>query len=139
MKKILFVCTGNTCRSPMAEGIFNKMAGINNWSALAESAGIMVTETAVSENSLAVCKENGIDISKHISRQLTREMIEDSDVILTMTKSHKMIFDGLSKVFTLSEYVGGEEDVSDPYGGDLEVYRKTFSQLETLIGKYYED
>lgn len=139
MKKILFVCTGNTCRSPMAEGIFNKLAQDNGWSAKAKSAGIFVTEKTVSENSLGVCKENGIDISTHITTPISAELINEADVILTMTNSHKAVFGDLDKVFTVCEYFGSEGDIIDPYGGSVEVYRLTFNQLNTLIGNYYED
>ena len=88
MRKILFVCTGNTCRSPMAEGIFNKLAEERGFDAIASSAGIFVTEENVSENSLIVCEENDIDISSHTPSQITADMINSADIILTMTNSH---------------------------------------------------
>ena len=139
MKKILFVCTGNTCRSPMAEGIFNKLASEKGWQASAKSAGLFVTEGTVSTNSLAVCRENGIDISFHIPSAITSELINEADLILTMTTSHKAAFGGMDKVFTVSEYFADGGDVTDPYGGNIEIYRKTFCQLEKLIGNYNEN
>lgn len=139
MKKFLFVCTGNTCRSPMAEGIFNKLAAEKGWCAIAQSAGLFVTEQSVSKNSLEVCRENGVDVSSHTPSPITAELISEADVILTMTGSHKMAFRGMDKVFTVAEYFGGKGDVIDPYGGSIEIYRETFSQLEALIGNYHED
>ena len=139
MKKILFVCTGNTCRSPMAEGIFNKFAEEKGIDCISQSAGLMVIEHKVSENSFEVCRENGIDISSHTPTQITAEMINDADIILTMTSSHKAAFGNMDKVFTVAEYFGDDSDISDPYGGSLEDYRQTFCQLKSLIGNYYED
>lgn len=139
MRKILFVCTGNTCRSPMAEGIFNKLAEEIGFDAISESAGLMVTENKVSENSLEVCKENGIDISSHLPTQITAKLINDADVILTMTSSHKTAFGDMDKVYTVAEFFGENDEISDPYGGTLDDYRRTFSQLKSLIGKYHED
>ena len=139
MKKILFVCTGNTCRSPMAEGIFNKLATEKSWKASAKSAGLFVTEGTVSTNSLEVCRENDIDISSHIPTSITAELINEADVVLTMTDSHKAAFGGMDKVFTVSEYFADGGDVTDPYGGNVEIYRQTFGQLEKLIGNYNED
>lgn len=139
MKKILFVCTGNTCRSPMAEGIFNKLSEECGFKAQAKSAGLFVTEEQVSENSLGVCLENGIDISSHTPTPITAELINEADVILTMTSSHKVAFGGMNKVFTAAEYFGGTGDIIDPYGGNIEIYREIFRQLETLIGNYNED
>ena len=139
MKNFLFVCTGNTCRSPMAEGIFNKLASEKGWQASAKSAGLFVTEPCVSNNSLEVCRENGIDISAHIPTPIIAELIDEADVILTMTGSHKAAFGGMDKVFTLSEYFDADGDITDPYGGNAQIYRQTFGQLENLIGKYNED
>lgn len=139
MKKFLFVCTGNTCRSPMAEGIFNKLSSQKSWDAVAQSAGLFVTEKKVSENSYLVCLEKDIDISGHTPTPITAELISEADVILTMTTSHKAAFGTMDKVFTVSEFFGGTGDIIDPYGGDIEVYRETFGQLEALIGNYHEN
>ena len=98
-----------------------------------------MTESSVSENSLKACAENGIDISGHTPTPITEELIAEADVILTMTASHKAAFSGLEKVFTVTDFFGGEGDIIDPYGGSMDIYRETFRQLEKLIGNYHED
>ena len=140
MKKILFVCTGNTCRSPMAEGIFNEFAHQKGIDAKALSAGIFVTERTVSKNAVKVMAELGIDISVHIPTRIDDCLINESDLILTMTENHRkhLVSNGAlaEKVFTLAQYVGENCEISDPYGGDEEVYRKTCNEIRSLIEKY---
>lgn len=123
----------------MAEGIFNKLVAAKGFNATAKSAGLFVTESSVSASSLEVCKENGIDISGHIPTPISAELISEADVILTMTASHKAAFGGMDKVFTIGEYFGNGENITDPYGGSIDIYRETFNQLENLIGNYNED
>lgn len=142
--KILFVCTGNTCRSPMAEGIARDMfskKNIRNHFVL--SAGIQnITGEAPSENSIAVMKELELDISEHRSTLVRRELIEEADKILTMTIAQRDLltiayFDIENidkKVQTLSYLANGEDkDVEDPFNGELEVYRKTRDEIKSLI------
>lgn len=137
MKKILFVCTGNTCRSPMAEGLFNRFAEKNNIDAAATSAGIFVTERRINKNSIDAMKDFGIDISSHIPMQLEDYTMSEADFIITMTSSHKsyLISNGFpsAKIFTLAEFAGSSGDISDPYGLDLDVYRKTAEEIDKLI------
>ena len=135
--RVLFVCTGNTCRSPMAEGIFNRL------SEGAFSRGLCVGGERVSENAVKAMQKLGIDISAHVSRQLCGEDIAESGLVLTMTHAHKaaILFaypEASDKVFSLGEYAGGK-DVCDPYGGDEAVYeecaRELYVYIERIIGK----
>ncbi len=116
--KVLFVCTGNTCRSPMAEG-YLKTLGF-----YCESRGLTADGSPVSENSAAVMREIDIDISAHLSKQITPNDIENFDTIICMSKSHS---DYLNALGIECEVLG--DGISDPFGGDITVYRKCRDEI----------
>jgi protein-tyrosine phosphatase len=105
-----------------------------------ESAGIYaLTGQSISENADHVLKKHNIS-HDHTSKLLTQELIEQSDLILTMTSSHKnaaiSMYSYPDKIFTISEYVGEDIfDIIDPYGGDVDIYEGTFEQLSVLIDR----
>ena len=131
MKRILFVCTGNTCRSPMAELIMKnklKLAGVKN--VRVSSAGIYATDgEKISANSALALKQLGIKSGAFKSKKLTMQMLKKSDYVICMTAEHKSALDGLGNVMTLSE-ITGLPDVPDPYGCDLNTYIRTSHRLE---------
>ncbi|PFP30961.1 protein-tyrosine-phosphatase [Bacillus sp. AFS073361] len=139
MQRILFVCTGNTCRSPMAEAILKnkQMDEIE-----VRSAGIYAANgSEASTHAKKVLEDNGI-AHNHRSSLLTGVEVNWADLILTMTSSHKMAIlqqypEVGHKVFTLKEYSGEgfNSDVVDPYGGSLAMYEQTFRELDELIDK----
>lgn len=134
--KIIFVCTGNTCRSPMATAFMKKIAADNDMGMIVESAGIMAAEGEnASENAIGIMHEYGIDITEHRSYQLREKDVEEADLILTMTYGQKMMISQLApeKVFTLGEFSGNDADISDPYGGDLEEYRETAEEIYDMM------
>lgn len=138
---ILFVCTGNTCRSPMAAGLMNKIAAENDMDIYAESAGIFAVENdPVSENAVSALLEYGVDISEHTAQPITEDLLIQSDLILTMTEAHKQVLENYAagKVFTLAEYAGTPYDIPDPYGGDLEEYKETASDIYDALTEIAE-
>jgi protein-tyrosine-phosphatase len=115
------------------------------------SAGTWAIEgRKASKNAIEALKEKDIDLTSHTSKPLTKEMVEEADVILTMTKNHKMqIINGLpeakEKVYTLKEFAHGNADVidiSDPYGQDIRIYKACADEIEKalkeIIEKYYK-
>lgn len=144
---ILFVCTGNTCRSPMAEGIMNKIAADNDMDVHCTSAGLYA-EAGASASAEAVCaaQKIGVDISSHKAQCICEELIRQSDLILTMTASHKMMLSlsaAEKPVYTLYEYAGSNGDISDPYGGDQEDYddacREIYDVMLDIAEKIYDE
>ena len=134
--EILFVCTGNTCRSCMVEAIFNSICTKENIACHSISAGISVVPfSKISSNALKVIRQRiNEKYSIQNAIQLDIEHIKSSDIVLTMTENIKKILQynfpsSKKKIYTLNEYVGIDSDFPDPFGGDYNLYVKTFEKL----------
>jgi len=145
-KTILFVCTGNVCRSPMAAGFLRehlRREGRQD-DLRVRSAGTWTVEgRPASAYALQVMVERGLDISDHRSRILTARDVEEADLILVMAQSHREAIEvefpqARGKTYLLSEMAGRSYDISDPGGAPLAVYRRCADELENLIEKGYE-
>lgn len=130
--KILFVCSGNTCRSPMAECIFRKMSDDRNLNVECSGAGIMTCNgLAASENAVKALAEEGLDLSGYSSTSLMSLKLDDYDLFVPMTLNHAnaLLAYGVDK----SKIYLFDTDISDPYGGDMTVYRATRDELSEKL------
>ena len=130
-KKILFVCTGNTCRSPMAEIILkSKLKNIGIKNVKVSSAGLNTEDgLKMSKNSFEALKLMGYKPYGFKSKRLTEQMIYKSDAVICMTENHKYALGNYLNVYTISQ-ITGLGNIEDPYGGNINVYIKTSHQLE---------
>jgi len=140
-RHVVFVCSGNTCRSPLAAALLRARASMaDDRNLTVSSAGTSAWDgSPASEGSYLVALERGMDLGPHRARVLTSEVVRSADLVLTMTaaqaeRAHEL--GGAGRVHTLSAFAAGTElgpDVSDPYGGALDAYRTTMEELEPLI------
>ncbi|NQT64552.1 MAG: threonylcarbamoyl-AMP synthase [FCB group bacterium] len=141
--QVLFVCSGNTCRSPIAEYLAKKKIIEDNLKLRVASAGFMADGMQISSNSNRVLALNGIDASEHVSTLLNGENLRKSWLVLTMTMKHKnkilqLYPASASKIYTISEYAGFNNDIADPIGKDIEYYKKTFDEISEKVKIIFE-
>ncbi len=143
--KILFVCHGNTCRSPMAELLAKEHFQQKGTGHQVLSAGLQGEEgERASKGAISVMKELGLDLQRHRTRRVSRDLVEGADLVLTMTLAQRDLLriayydipDGDQRIHTLSGYAGtGDQDIPDPFMGNLEAYRHVRDRLKELIEK----
>lgn len=136
--KVLFVCAGNTCRSPIAEAVFNSLnTDEDNTS---KSAGISVVPGSYVTNASAdvIRRELKVDLKNNKSKLVEEEMLKEADIVLTVSKYVREYLKTYykkynAKIYTLSEYVGLKGEIKDPYGGTVAVYQNTYNQIRESV------
>lgn len=137
MPEIIFVCTGNTCRSPMAAALAAAIFAREGLSFSVSSAGVSASDgSSASRNAIRAMEFEKIDLSAHKSRAALAEFLETATLVLTMTRPHlsrvKVICPA-ANAFTLGEFASSYMEIADPFGGNLEEYRTCAAQIKKLL------
>ncbi len=142
MQNVLFICTGNTCRSPMAEAIFNKKCQEKNLDMHASSAGVATVDgLTANKNAIDAMAQVGLDITSHRTRFLPNVKLSNYDFFVTMNYDQGTLVESLgiprNLIHVLSKKPTDKYDlevgIADPYGGDMLAYKKCADDLSEAI------
>lgn len=139
-RNLLFVCTGNVCRSPMAEYLMRKRLGRSSAWTVGSAGLAALPGMKASQNAVEVLGEMGLDLAPHRSRLLTRDLVDAANVLVVMTASHRdqmnrLFRDAREKVFLLRSFdpAADSEDLEDPIGAEVSTYRQIRDAIESAL------
>ena len=138
MKQLLFVCSGNTCRSPMAEGIFNALAAELGISAV--SCGISaINAMPAADNAIKAAFKYGADLSGHRSKPMYEKLLKNASGIYCMTAGHRTVLTSLYPEYAHLIQTIGDCDIEDPFGGSLADYERAAARIHGFLTKLIEE
>ena len=144
MNSVLFICSANICRSPMAMGLLRSMVEDSSDQWKIESAGVWdMGGQQVAANTQLILKERGIDLNDHTSRTVSGTMLSEFNLVLVMEDIHKEVLklafpEYTDRIYMLSEMVGEFYDIVDPIGGSLADFEETALEMERILTEGFE-
>jgi protein-tyrosine-phosphatase len=136
--KLIFVCTGNTCRSPMAEAIYKSFEKVSDMKVMSRGLVVLFSEP-INPKAEIILKKHDLELDNHMAKGLKASDIEDNTLLLTMTSSQKKkvneLYPDAKEVYTIKDFAGELGDVVDPYGGTLVEYEECYIELARLVKK----
>lgn len=137
---VMFVCTANICRSPIAEKLFAKMIREQGLNLDTDSSGLLEGGHMISLSSMQLLMQNGmLEAQEHVSKQITPQMVAKSWLVITMEERQRDFLRAANpqaahKILTLNEITGFDGDIEDPHGSALDFYRDTYALIEERLG-----